>query len=79
VRVRASQEGALTVTVWDDGSGFDPGRAPRGNGLANMRRRAELLSASLRITSTPGPGTRLLLETPPLTRADPHLHVPASR
>jgi PAS domain S-box-containing protein len=79
VRVRASREGGLTVTVWDDGSGFDPQRAPRGNGLANMRRRAELLSATLRITSTPGAGTRLLLETPPLTRADPHLQVPTTR
>jgi signal transduction histidine kinase len=54
------------LAVTDDGTGFDAKRAPRGNGLSNMRRRAELLSATLRITSAQGEGTRLLLTTPPL-------------
>ncbi len=66
VQVTVSGAGALTLAVTDDGTGFDAKRAPRGNGLSNMRRRAELLSATLRITSAQGEGTRLLLTTPPL-------------
>lgn len=61
----------FTLHIRDDGVGYDPetlparsrrGRAHAGaQGLANMRRRAELLDASLTTRSAPGRGTALSL------------------
>jgi signal transduction histidine kinase len=50
----------LTVTVEDDGRGFDPARTPAGHyGLIGMREQAETLGAKLEIVSAPGKGTRV--------------------
>ena len=63
----------FTLDIRDDGTGFDPdapmarGRRGRAQGLANIRRRAELLDADLRIESAPGRGTRLSLTMPVAT------------
>jgi signal transduction histidine kinase len=63
----------FTLDIRDDGVGFDPqapatrGRRGRAQGLANIRRRAELLDASLEIESAPGRGTRLSLTMPVAT------------
>jgi len=58
------EDGELRLTVQDDGVGFDPRAESRGNGLANLRRRAEALSGSLEIRSAPGGGTRVEMRVP---------------
>ena len=66
----------LQLQIRDDGVGFDP-EAARGHpgrrteGIRNMRRRAELLKASLEVVSTPGRGTRLSLTMPVATSRRP--------
>ncbi|MGH2429892.1 MAG: sensor histidine kinase [Candidatus Limnocylindria bacterium] len=75
VRVRmASSRRRLTLEISDDGVGFDPERAPvgrgrrgRAQGLANMRRRAELLGGTFSATSAAGHGTTLSLTIPVAT------------
>jgi len=56
VKIEESLE-TVSVTVRDDGRGFDPAAGTSGFGLAGMRERAELLSGTLDITSSPGQGT----------------------
>jgi len=59
--------GALRLTIRDDGQGFDPAQPPRskgGNGLKNMRARAEKIGAELEISSAPHQGTTLILQLP---------------
>jgi len=59
----------LTVTVADDGCGFDPDNLSKplaervfgGNGLANMRKRMAEIGGTLEIVSAPGRGTTLTL------------------
>ncbi|WP_353779915.1 ATP-binding protein [Winogradskyella sp. 3972H.M.0a.05] len=51
----------LTVTVTDDGKGFDINTAEKGSGLINMKSRAELINADLTIDSKIGEGTSLKL------------------
>ena len=49
----------LTLSVEDDGRGFDLDGVPKaGFGLIGIRERVELLGGSLTITSSPGAGTR---------------------
>jgi signal transduction histidine kinase len=67
----------FTLEIRDDGTGFDPevtgdlGRRGRPQGLANIRRRAELLDAKLLIESSPGRGTSLSLTMPVATARRP--------
>lgn len=58
------ERGELVLEVRDDGVGFDPETVARGNGLANMRRRAEALGGALSVESHPGAGTALRLGVP---------------
>ncbi len=64
------QEDALTLSVRDDGRGFDLANveesfAQRGNlGLLNMKERAEIANATLTINSKPGKGTLVTLVIP---------------
>lgn len=56
---------ALSVRISDDGSGFEIGKPKRttgGNGLKNMRQRAEKIGGRLNIFSEQGKGTNILLE-----------------
>jgi signal transduction histidine kinase len=55
----------LCLLVQDNGRGFNPAR-PRdgGHGLSNMHARAARLGASLRVTSQPGEGSRVLATLP---------------
>lgn len=58
----AATDGVLTVTVQDDGQGFDPLQvAPRGGwpqfGLRAMRERAQAAGGELAVESAPGRGT----------------------
>jgi signal transduction histidine kinase len=69
VRLACSRR-RLTLEIRDDGVGFDPaaaaarGRTGRAQGLANLRRRAELLRAVIDLKSAPGQGTALSLTMP---------------
>ena len=69
----ACSERRFTLEIRDDGIGFDAdvtaerGRRGRAQGLVNIRRRAELLDATLTMESTPGRGTALSLTMPVAT------------
>jgi signal transduction histidine kinase len=54
----------LTVTVSDDGGGFDPERTDGGYGLVGMRERVELVDGRLLIDSAGGRGTVVRAELP---------------
>ena len=62
ITVRAS-DSWLSVTVQDDGRGFQHGRA-HGLGLTGIHERAEGLGGSVKITSGPGKGTRIEVALP---------------
>jgi signal transduction histidine kinase len=61
-------DGALELTVDDDGSGFDPALT-RGLGLLGMEERVKQLGGRLEIRSQPGKGTRLSVALPLLNDA----------
>ncbi len=54
-----SGDGSLTLTVDDDGAGFDPGTTPVGTGLASMRDRIESVLGTLTIERSPAGGSRV--------------------
>ncbi|GAO42663.1 ligand-binding sensor domain-containing protein [Flavihumibacter petaseus] len=61
------QANRLQVTISDNGKGFAAAggaTVTRGNGLRNMRQRAEQAGGSLAIVSAPGKGTRIILTVP---------------
>ena len=66
VDMRLSVEsGYLRLAVSDNGKGFDVGdRDGEGNGLRNVRQRAENLGGLLTIDSAPERGTRINLQVP---------------
>jgi len=72
VRMACTQR-RFTLEIRDDGAGFDSavaaerGRRGHAQGLANIRRRAELLDANLSVESSPGRGTALSLTMPVAT------------
>jgi len=51
----------VTLKIRDNGRGFDMANTNKGNGLFNMKRRAEMLKGALTVTSTIGEGTTLQL------------------
>jgi signal transduction histidine kinase len=66
ITLRAGRsDDTIALAVQDDGRGFqtDDQRA-EGHGLANMRSRATALGGTLKVESTPGKGTRILLMLP---------------
>ena len=65
VSLRAEGE-ILTLSVEDDGRGFDLRELPEsvGLGVVGMRERAELIGGTLEIRSRPGEGTRVHLKVP---------------
>ena len=54
-----ARDGRRVVRVHDDGIGFEGGEAPAGQGLKNMRRRAETIEGGFSLRSRPGRGTAL--------------------
>ncbi len=54
----------VVLEVSDDGTGFDPGIASGGLGLASMRERAAAVGGVLRVSSAPGAGTQVRLAVP---------------
>jgi signal transduction histidine kinase len=58
-------DGALRLSVTDDGRGFDPSQQFPGHlGLHSMPERAAKLGGGVTIESTPGEGTRVVAEIP---------------
>jgi signal transduction histidine kinase len=51
----------ILLSIKDDGIGFDPAVQLNGNGLINMKKRAEVLGATLTINSSKGTGTHTKL------------------
>jgi signal transduction histidine kinase len=71
VRMSTRHRGSyVEIRVEDDGDGFDIKTAQLGRGLKSQQRRAQRLGGSVRIDSSPGNGTRLMLRLP-VTRALP--------
>ena len=60
----AFEPAAVSITVADNGNGFDEGNHPGGYGLANMRERAEEMGGEFQITSAPGEGTSVQVTLP---------------
>ncbi|MCE5278516.1 MAG: response regulator [Planctomycetaceae bacterium] len=61
--------GAIQITVADDGAGFDPGAltaedAAGGYGLFSIKERLDLLGGSMEVDSAPGRGSRFTLIAP---------------
>jgi signal transduction histidine kinase len=53
-----SNDDTLRIEIADDGVGFDPAVPTGGQGLRNLRSRAEHIGGRCSITSAPGQGTR---------------------
>lgn len=59
----AEKDNSLIMIITDNGNGFDmDSKSVNGNGLGNMKTRAEEIHAKLDITSWPGKGTRVYLQ-----------------
>ncbi len=54
----------VTLTVSDDGAGFDPGDSLHGAGLNNIKTRVDALKGMLTIDSSPQKGTRAIVLVP---------------
>lgn len=55
----------LSLTVQDDGDGFDPGQIPTGRfGLTGINERVRLLDGELKIESAPGKGAKISATIP---------------
>lgn len=54
----------IKLVIRDFGSGFDSTKSGRGNGLDNMRNRANESGGFLQIDTTPGAGTEIILTVP---------------
>lgn len=56
------QPDRVSLTVQDDGQGFDPAASTRGTGLTNIRTRAESVGGTMNIFSEPGKGAEINVE-----------------
>ena len=52
----------VSLTVQDDGRGFDPNERAKGSGLRNIRTRAQSVGGELTLFSEPGKGTEVNVE-----------------
>jgi signal transduction histidine kinase len=69
-----SRGSSLTVTIEDDGRGFDPVLVdPSRNGLTNMRERMAEVGGTCQVTTAPGEGCRIVFQVP-IARAGGRLH-----
>ncbi|MEV6484827.1 sensor histidine kinase [Streptomyces sp. NPDC051576] len=62
--VLAYADETLTVSVRDDGCGFDPGAVSGGYGLAGLRTRAAEVGGTALVHSAPGDGTTVTVRLP---------------
>ncbi|MCC1483675.1 histidine kinase [Winogradskyella sp. E313] len=54
----------LSISIKDDGNGFDVNTVEKGSGLINMQKRAELINTTFNLKSELGKGTELQLSYP---------------
>src|SRR5262249_21281580 len=52
----------LTLTIKDNGKGFDANTVVKGNGLKNIQNRSKKIGAVYSLHSTPGTGTTVKLQ-----------------
>ncbi len=66
VSFKRMESKSIFITIEDDGRGFDPAKTDdtKHFGIATMRERASSIGATYAIDSTPGAGTRIILEIP---------------
>ena len=60
----------VTLTIHDDGRGFDVSKRGEGFGLLGMRERVSLVGGELRLESAPGSGTTVTASVPATRRED---------
>ena len=60
--VTSAHGGRLRLVVEDDGVGFDPAAPTTHLGLAGIRERVEMIGGELRIESSPGAGTAVVVD-----------------
>jgi signal transduction histidine kinase len=65
------REQRITVTVRDDGAGFDADASTAGFGLTGMRERVKLLGGDLSLRSAPEDGTTVTVSLPATRREQP--------
>lgn len=56
------EKDTMVMVIADNGKGFDSNKQSEGNGLGNMKKRADQMGAVLLINSVPGNGTTIRLE-----------------
>lgn len=61
----------LSLTISDDGCGFDPATVANGHGLTHLHERIAEISGTLTIQSTPGSGTTVTVMVPTAKKAVP--------
>ena len=68
IKTRVDSDGDWVLEIADDGRGFDPALAADGSrrsfGLRFMRERAELIGATVEVSSKPSAGTRVCVTIP---------------
>ena len=60
----SSTDKTITVTIRDDGQGFDTTLPRNGIGLSNIQNRTALYNGTMNLVSSPGQGCQLLIEFP---------------
>ncbi|MDR2920711.1 MAG: sensor histidine kinase [Tannerella sp.] len=55
-------EGLVSLTIQDNGIGFDPGKVTSGSGLDNIRTRVSAYNGKMTILSSPSDGTEISIE-----------------
>jgi signal transduction histidine kinase len=58
------RDGQLVLRIKDNGIGFDTGKQAKGFGLDGMHERAELMNATLSVSSSKGEGTEIVVTQP---------------
>ncbi len=64
VRIQMPDHHHVRMTIEDDGKGFDTSVHRKGNGIWNIGYRAKEMNGKFDLNSSPGTGTRLMLEFP---------------
>jgi signal transduction histidine kinase/ligand-binding sensor domain-containing protein len=67
ITVQKTENGGILITQSDNGKGYDGALSPKGNGLNNIRRRAQRIHAEITVTTAINKGVSiaLLLKIPP--------------